>query len=503
MDVIIENIESNKMLECRNENISVVSFYGYLIMKKVIIILSFCFIFCNVLSAQNIMKIEQHSFKSSTYKETRSFRVAMPASAYSNVKYNILFVLDADYTFDLIASTAIYLQTFEYIPPTAIVAIDYSTPGNRNDVGYDLSNNRLNSSGELFYNYINTDLVREINKILPTSGFNTLVGHSYTASYLNYYIDAGNDYIKSYILFSPEEMGQLPRFATNYKTNIPSIRIITAEDDTDVRKSFGQNLYETFYLKHYDVKLKTIKADHMSIIPAGIMEALIGLYDKYYNIDSIYNIIEQTDNSLWEIFSNINESNKNHYNQALPISGSYISAFLWTAIQRDEKESIDKLCVYYKNALMNEESNPNALGVMGDLMNKLGLWEEADYYLDRCLVRYNKLKQEHETLYWRRVYALNVLPKLGQYKKAWKLLEEGKKIYPDDKAIFSYYQGVLSITNNYIIKKGIEQLKIAIENPNVLRNNFVNKEEVENLINEGIKMEELENPKKSRDNYKI
>lgn len=461
-------------------------------MKKILLYV-LCTLICNTAISQNIMNVEHHSFKSTTYKETRSFRVAVPASAYPNVKYNILFVLDADYAFDLIASTAIYLQTFEYIPPTAVVAVDYSTPGNRNDVGYDLSSNSLDSSGELFYNYINTDLAREINRILPTSGFYTLVGHSYTASYLNYYIDAGNDYIKSYILFSPEEMGQLPRFETTYKTNVPSIRIITAEDDTDGRKSFGQDLYETFHEKHYDVKLKNIKADHMSIIPAGIMDALTGLYDKYYNIDSIYNIIEQTDTSLWEIFSSINESNKNLYNQALPISGSYISAFLWTAIQRDEKESIDKLRVYYKNALMNEESDPNALGVMGDLMNKLGQWEEADYYLDRCLVRYKKLKQEHETLYWRRVYALNVLPKLGQCKKAWKLLEEGKKIYPEDKAIFSYYQGVLSIENNYLIKQGIEQMRFAISNPVILKNNFVDPEKAGELLEKGILM--LENIK--------
>lgn len=461
-------------------------------MKK-ILLYALCSLICSTAISQNIMKVEQHSFKSTTYKETRSFRIAVPASAYPNVKYNILFVLDADYAFDLIASTAIYLQTFEYIPPTAVVAVDYSTPGNRNDVGYDLSNNSLDSSGELFYNYINTDLAREISKILPTSGFNTLVGHSYTASYLNYYIDAGNDYIKSYILFSPEEMRQLPRFEANYKTNVPSIRIITAENDTDGRKSFGQNLYKTFHEKHYDVKLKTIKADHMSIIPAGIMEALTGLYNKYYNIDSIYNIIEQTDTSLWEIFSSINESNKNFYNQALPISGSYISAFLWTAIQRDEKESIDKLRIYYKNALMNEESDPNALGVMGDLMKKLGLWEEADYYLGRCLTRYKELKQEHETLYWRRVYALNVLPKLGQCKKAWKLLEEGKKIYPDDKAIFSYYQGVLSIENNYLIKQGIEQMKFAISNPVILKNNFVEPEKAGELLEKGILM--LENIK--------
>lgn len=156
--------------------------------------------------AQNIMKVEQYSFKSSTYNSTRSFRIALPASAYPGIKYNLLFVLDADYTFDVIASTAVYLQTFDYIPPTAVIAIDYSSPGNRNDVGYDITNNSLDKNGELFYNYINHDLVNEVKRIIPVSGFNTFIGHSYTSSYLNYHISKNNKNITSYILFSPEEM---------------------------------------------------------------------------------------------------------------------------------------------------------------------------------------------------------------------------------------------------------------------------------------------------------
>lgn len=138
--------------------------------------------------------------------------MALPTSTYQNVKYNLLFVLDADYTFDVIASTAIYLQTFDYIPPTAVVAVDYSSPGNRNDVGYNISDNSLDANGKLFYDYVNTELAEEISRIIPTSGFNTLIGHSYTASYLNYYISPNNDYIRSYILFSPEEMPQIPDF---------------------------------------------------------------------------------------------------------------------------------------------------------------------------------------------------------------------------------------------------------------------------------------------------
>ena len=460
-------------------------------MKKILLIY-FCLI-CNIAMSQNIMKVEQHSFKSKIYNATRSFRVALPASTYQDVKYNLLFVLDADYTFDVIASTAIYLQTFDYIPPTAVVAVDYSSPGNRNDVGYNISDNSLDANGKLFYDYVNTELAEEINRIIPTSGFNTLIGHSYTASYLNYYISQNNDYIKSYILFSPEEMPQIPDFKTQNQAVPTIIRIITSSDDTESRQSFGNDLYETFKEKQYDARLRNIKADHMSVIPTGIAQALTDLYDKYYNTDSIYEIIEHANTPIWECFTHVNNHNQSYYKQALPVSGSCISAFLWTAIQKDEKESIDKLRNYYENALKDNQSDPNALGVMGDLLGKLGLWEEADYYLQRCLNGYKQSGQDHETLYWRKVYALNVLPRLGQCEKAWTILEDGKKIYTADKAIFSYYQGVLSITNKFRIKDGVEQLRIAIKHPDTLINNFVKTEDAEELLNKGMTMENPEN----------
>ena len=309
-------------------------------MKKiVVIILCLC---CHIAAAQNIMKVEHHSFKSSTYHDTRSFRIALPTFAYPDTKYNVLLVLDADYMFDVIASSAIYLQTFDYIPPTAVVAVDYSSPGNRNDVGYDIISNSLNESGELFYKYINTDLEDEIKRLIPTSGFNTLVGHSYTASYLNYWIGNDNDLISAYILFSPEEMQQIPDFAQQDNDAKPIIRIITGKNDTQERQDFGRRLFESLHEKHYDVTLDTVEADHMSVIPTGSTLAVSRLYDKYYNIDSVYDIMDQSDEPVWETFTRTNSHNMSRYRQQFPASSSFISAFLWTAIQNDDKESTSK-----------------------------------------------------------------------------------------------------------------------------------------------------------------
>lgn len=466
-------------------------FIGKIDMMKAVMYICLC-LFCNTVFAQNIMEVEEHFFKSATYHDIRSFRVALPVSTYPNVKYNVILVLDSDYIFDVVASTAVYLQTFDYIPPTAVISVDYSSPGNRNDVGYNIDINTLDGSGELFYDYVNEDLLREINRILPTSGFNTLIGHSYTSSYLCYCISKNEYYMKSYVLFSPEEIGQIPSFELPGQSDSPIIRIVAATDDTDSRLAFADSIYGNLKEKQYDVKLRTINADHMTVVPIGITQALTDLYDKYYTIDSIYQYVDKTGQSIWESFMEVNNNNYLRYNQELPISGPVISAFLWTAIQNKDCKSIERLICYYDDALRSSESDPNALGVMGDLLAKIGKWKEADFYLQRCLDRYSEIDQKHETLYWRKTYALNVLPKLGQYEKAWMILEEGKQIYPEDKAIFSYYQGLMSITNKYCLSRGIEELKYAIRYPQILKNNFVEPNNAEALLNKGAAMEELE-----------
>lgn len=72
-------------------------------------------------------------------------------------------------------------------------------------------------------------------------------------------------------------------------------------------------------------------------------------------------------------------------------------------------------------------------------------------------------------------------------------MEYGKKIYADDKAIFSYYQGLLAITNKFRVKAGIEQLKTAMKYPNTLINNFIKPDEAEELLHKGMVMENIEN----------
>lgn len=80
--------------------------------------------------AQSLMNVIQLA-NAPGYKDVR---IALPADCPSDAKYNTIYVLDADYMFDLVADMAGYLQYNEIIPPTAVVAVDYTQPEKRRAV---------------------------------------------------------------------------------------------------------------------------------------------------------------------------------------------------------------------------------------------------------------------------------------------------------------------------------------------------------------------------------
>ncbi len=75
-------------------------------MKKTLIILYLLFPY--MLFAQSNMEVRNETIYSEAFAQERSFRIAMPKNMQSDTKYNLLFVLDADYVFDVAAATAIY-----------------------------------------------------------------------------------------------------------------------------------------------------------------------------------------------------------------------------------------------------------------------------------------------------------------------------------------------------------------------------------------------------------
>lgn len=439
--------------------------------------------------AQNFMETKQITINSDIYGTTRSFRLALPEGMPSDTKYNLIFVLDANYIFDIIASTALYLQTYDYIAPTAVVAVDYSTPGNRSDIGFSLGKITLNNTGEKFYDYINTEILSHIETLLPTTGFNTLIGHSYTASYLLYYLKNHNSKFSSYILFAPESTATTPfpaDFHTGKADNQLIIRILTGDKDIEARKNYGKQLFDKLEEVGYEnVKLETFNSDHMSLIPDGMSAALQSLYCNYLNVDRIYDIWSNDTSTIGDLFLKVEQLNACNYRQTPRVTGGHIAFFLGEAIKHKDTESINMLTDFYARALDCSHPDPNALGVMGELLKRMGKWEEAEYYFQRSIEEYDAMGLAHETWYWRQHYALDVLATLGKLDQAWQVLDECKSIFKDDSIAFSYYQGVLAVKNNFRIQEGILLLESALEYPAILEENLISIDDVKMILENG------------------
>lgn len=453
------------------------------------------------LPAQTIMEIKKDTLYSEAYGQERPFRIAFPTDMPSDTEYNLLFVLDADYVFDIVASAAIYLQTFDYIPPTAVVAVDYSIPGLRDEVGFSMNTLGLNAAGIRFYNYLNDELLPYVSSNFNASGFNTLVGHSYTATYLLYYLSQCNKKFSSYILFTPEHTDLKPindQLCEN-NDNRPIIRIITASEDTDDRIAFGQSLYETLLERQYNAETHVVAADHMSVIPSGISLALESLYDEYRNIDWLWENPSVQDMSVWDYFTETGQFNEAHYRQPLRVSAGYINFFLRAAMEKKDSESLERLIDYYGKAMEAEHPEANALVAFGDLLRRMGKYEKADKYFQRGIDAYDSSNRRHETWYWRQAYALYVLPALNRCDEAWNILEECKGIFKNDKVAFDYYQGRLAVENDFRLADGIMALQRALDFPDILCENFISPEDAEVLLKKAIEktdflQESLEKP---------
>ena len=79
-----------------------------------------------------------------------------------------------------------------------------------------------------------------------------------------------------------------------------------------------------------------------------------------------------------------------------------------------------------------------------------------------------------------------MLPVLHRCDYAWEVLDEGKRIFSDDSAAFDYYQGLLSVNNDYRLADGLNALEKALESPSVLSDNFISPEDAKAVLNKAI-----------------
>lgn len=432
--------------------------------------------------AQSLMHTKQLT-NASGYKDVR---IALPADCPSDAKYNTIYVLDTDYMFDLVVAMAGYLQYNEMIPPTAVVAVDYTQPEKRIDLGFNINSLSLTKNGEQFYAYINDCLIPIVDKAIPASGFRTIMGHSYTATYLLEYMKRENPAFGSYLLFAPECSDQALN-QSNYPAGYlkdKSVYIITGDKDVDARVKFATKLYEVLRQSGAKTDLQiAANAGHMDVIASRMQEMIKLLYTGYWSSDHVNESDFPKDMSLPDIYGMTDKENRTNFGQSNLLSASNIICYLGGAMADRDTSAIHYFTDLFRKRLDSVRYvHPNALSTYADLMAKNKNYALAERFMIRALKEYDRMGLDHQTWYPRQTFALNILAPMNKPSQAWEVLDHCKNIFVEDREAFSYYQALLAERSNYRVGDAICLLENALRAPQVLSENFISAEEAQKLL---------------------
>ncbi len=167
-------------------------------MKRQQLLLILLIVIIHVSKAQNticITKTIAHNIHSKHLKEQREYWISLPHNYSDSLKYPVIYVLDAEWRFDIIRHITFDLGANNKIKNAIIVGIphiDWDKKRGRDltfsqsRIEYDGDNvddtfyNSSNSGeGLAFFNYLTKELIPDVNTKYSTNNHETLVGHSY------------------------------------------------------------------------------------------------------------------------------------------------------------------------------------------------------------------------------------------------------------------------------------------------------------------------------------
>lgn len=144
------------------------------------------------------------SIYSNVLKEKRIVQVVLPSSYKPNSKekYDVVYVLDGGTNTNLTSQIQQNLEQEKYMPSTIVVGI-LNVDRNRDFTPTHVDNTPVSGGAANFLAFLKNELVPFINKNYPTTGENTLYGHSHSGTFAMYALLTDPQVFESYIAADP------------------------------------------------------------------------------------------------------------------------------------------------------------------------------------------------------------------------------------------------------------------------------------------------------------
>ncbi len=196
----------------------------------------------------------RHQIDSKNLAEARDVWVALPMNYDPSNSYPVLYVLDAEWRFDLVRALAWDLSGNRKIPGHIIVGIPHIEWEHQRGIDLTFSESRIEYDGEAvdstwynqsnsggaenFYAYLEQEVIPIIGKHYATNGINTLIGHSY-GGYFGAYVLSRQHSFSAFHLYDPSfwySNGEATEQALK-NTNADLKIFVTYQDEPEFHKN--------------------------------------------------------------------------------------------------------------------------------------------------------------------------------------------------------------------------------------------------------------------------
>src|SRR5690554_6879973 len=150
-------------------------------------------------------------FPSKFLDEKREINIHIPQSyEEGDDNYPVIYALDGEYTKLTLNATVDYYNFWDKTPECIVVSINqnYADSAKNNfkrwdDCSYSWKTGLINEKGQKFKDFMIQELIPFIDAEYRTTKFRTIVGHSFTANFVNYFLFDKTPKFSAYISISP------------------------------------------------------------------------------------------------------------------------------------------------------------------------------------------------------------------------------------------------------------------------------------------------------------
>jgi len=331
-----------------------------------------------------------------------------------------------------------------------------------------------------FYKYTINDLIPFIDKTYSTSGHRTIIGHSMSSSYLNFFLfDNNKPVFNNYIALSQIFIGDNKKeftklvereieFPINYFTGIA---LGDAETRISNPRKVEQLLDSLPINRNFSYKFEEFPlSDHGSLYTDGLSNAIKYVFKdfigprrnwKYSSKLNTY-IHNQSKKSIASHFDSLKidpltyfkaerEKASTIYNMDIKLTPKDVPFVASYGKEKKDEKYMDRLTEYFEKEYPNDNL---LLQYIAQNYRNIGSWKKMEAYF----WKYNELpeiKGKQQYAYNYLYYSFDLFMKNPE--KTWDLLNKYKLAFPKLKGINKLY-GKISVDYNYKLKEGEKAL---------------------------------------------